>query len=655
LAPINSINGPYNFKHLPALAKIIADGKVEEFATEQLRLSRQFNVPLLKFLSQYSDIELIALSIASIEELLTYLANNDAANQIDHSLQKWISNQMEIVNKYDIVAEDVTLLNHVRGRVLKKFALKFFASTTSLYDLLDEIDDFILASTTAATNMLIKIFQQKIKEEEDFRSKLANAIPGFIYVFDLQEENILYANNKLEEILGYSSDKLLEVNNNFYKLITDEEHWRSLQKRRSEYASGNGSVKSHEVKFRDIKGNYKLLCLYETILKYDDTGRVKEIIGLAFDITHQKEISQALELREAQLLEAQSIAHIGSFDWDITGEKSTTNTPEIYKIFELEESGKFEKFMQHVHSDDIQKVEEALSKSFKTGVYECEYRYIKKGQEKMIWSRGVVTIVDSVPVRMIGTVQDVTAIKQIETQLTQKTLELENSNQNLQQFASVASHDLKEPLRKISFYSSKILLAERSQLSDTSSNSLNKIVESVGRMQRMIDDILEFSSIENNQKKEWISLELLLSDVKDFLSLSITNKKAEIISDGLPSAYVIAPLIRQMFQNLVGNALKFSKEDEPPVITITHAYVDTPTQAGINRQLEVCIADNGIGFDSEDSDKIFGLFHRLHGKSQFDGSGLGLSICKKIAEKHSGTITAQSSLNKGSTFIVRLS
>jgi len=210
-------------------------------------------------------------------------------------------------------------------------------------------------------------------------------------------------------------------------------------------------------------------------------------------------------------------------------------------------------------------------------------------------------------------------------------------------------------LRKISIYGSKVLTAEKDKLSESSYSALNKIFDSTGRMQRMIDDILQFSFIDGDQQKRQTNLEQLLAEVKELLSETIAAKKAEIITDGLPTVFVIAPQISQLLQNLIANALKFSKENEPPRITITHTFfIDKPAASVINRHVEICVSDNGIGFDEKDNEKIFGLFHRLHGKAKFEGTGLGLSICKKIVDKHSGTIIAKSKIGEGSQFTIQL-
>ena len=172
---------------------------------------------------------------------------------------------------------------------------------------------------------------------------------------------------------------------------------------------------------------------------------------------------------------------------------------------------------------------------------------------------------------------------------------------------------------------------------------------------KMIDDILQFSFIDGKQQKRETDLEELLSEVKELLSETIATKKAEIITDGLPCAFVVAPQISQLFQNLIANALKFSKENTVPRITITHAFLTvSPAVSEVTSKLQICIADNGIGFDDGDSEKIFGLFYRLKNKAQYEGTGLGLSICKKIVDKHAGTITAKSKIGEGSMFIIQL-
>jgi len=170
-------------------------------------------------------------------------------------------------------------------------------------------------------------------------------------------------------------------------------------------------------------------------------------------------------------------------------------------------------------------------------------------------------------------------------------------------------------------------------------------------MQTMIEEILDFSFITGGQQKQNTNLEEMIGEVKELLSESIQDKKAIITTDQLPVAFVIAPQIKQVFQNLISNALKFSKPDELPQINIKHTFeAEHPTTSSETRKLIVHIEDNGIGFNEKDQHKIFGVFYRLHNKSDFEGSGLGLSICQKIMENHGGSIKAASVPGKGSVF-----
>ncbi|WP_207494849.1 PAS domain-containing sensor histidine kinase [Aridibaculum aurantiacum] len=651
----NSSPGLYKYQHLPSFAQFILDGHLYQYSVQQLAYARQYDVPLLKFLSHYSDEELIEITITGITEILNYLAANNAAEFISISTERWLSNQLEIVGKYDITAEDLTLVPHVRGKSFKHYAFKFYNDPTQIEALLAEIDDFLMATTTTSANTYITIIKDQLHEQEEFRVKLSNALPGFIYVYDVHQEKQTFSNDKLGDLLGYSNEEVASISDNFYRSVIHPVDWEKAFTCRQSHSFVDGSICSFECRMRDTNGNYKWIRFYETSLRTETNGDIREIIGVAFDVTVEKETSEALATREDQLLEAQSIAQIGSFEWFIDGNKSTTNSPEIYKVFEMNELEKFEEFMQHVHRDDYKMVEDAINLSFQTGNYDCIFRYLRNCKEKVIWSRGLVTIEDGKPVKMIGTVQDITTIKRIEEELKQKTLELEKSNESLQKFAAITSHDLKEPLRKIGIFASKILKAEKDKLTEASHTSLQKIFQSIAHMQQMMEDILQFSFIDIHQEKTPTDLENVLSEVKEILSESIADKNAEITSDGLPIANVIAPQVSQLFQNLIANALKFSKPDEPPRITITHSFiVDKPAASTTRQFLEISIADNGIGFDDSDSEKIFGLFFRLHNKNQYEGSGLGLSICKKIVENHSGTITAKSTIGEGSKFIIQL-
>jgi signal transduction histidine kinase len=274
----------------------------------------------------------------------------------------------------------------------------------------------------------------------------------------------------------------------------------------------------------------------------------------------------------------------------------------------------------------------------------------------VIWSLGKVQFKNGQAVRMIGTVQDITKIKVIERELLEKTRQLEESNKSLQQFASVASHDLKEPLRKISMFADIVMEAEKESISQNSMDRLMRMQASSKSMMQMIQDILAFSMLEVKQQKEKISLDNLVKEIIDLLDERIKEKKAEIVYDHLPEVHVIPSQFRQMLQNLISNALKFSKKDVLPKIQIHCKWIHQPVEnlKSAWKYLQLTICDNGIGIEEEYLETIFDLFKRLHPKAEYEGSGLGLAITKRIVDNHEGKIEASSKQGEGTCFYITI-
>lgn len=244
-----------------------------------------------------------------------------------------------------------------------------------------------------------------------------------------------------------------------------------------------------------------------------------------------------------------------------------------------------------------------------------------------------------------------TRVKERTRELLAKNEELEARNLELQQFASVASHDLKEPLRKIQVFSSIILDRYLSHGSEAMSY-MNRIVESSRRMSGLINDLLDYSSLSITSLFQPTDLsEIILAILQD-LELSIREKDAIIEANDLPTIDAIPGQMRQVFQNLLSNALKFSRKDIRPVIGIyTELFTD---EASGKDMCRITVSDNGIGFDERYVNKIFTLFQRLNPREAYEGTGIGLAIAKKIIDNHSGTITARSAENEGAHFIITL-
>lgn len=247
-------------------------------------------------------------------------------------------------------------------------------------------------------------------------------------------------------------------------------------------------------------------------------------------------------------------------------------------------------------------------------------------------------------------------VKELNRQLLENIALLESANRDLDRFAFMASHDLQEPLRKIRTFSDLLFVKYQEMLDTSAINYITRIQNAAVRMQTLISDILAFSRI-NNEKDTFINynLNLIFQEVLDELDATIQEKSAHIHLTELPNIDVNPGLIRPLFFNLLSNALKYSKKEVPPVVHVRSEVISATTS---NKEpVQYCriyVQDNGIGFDQQYAEQIFDMFRRLHVHSEFEGTGIGLTLCKKIVEKHNGFISVQSKVNKGSNFIISL-
>jgi signal transduction histidine kinase len=248
-------------------------------------------------------------------------------------------------------------------------------------------------------------------------------------------------------------------------------------------------------------------------------------------------------------------------------------------------------------------------------------------------------------------------VAQRTAQLLLKNEELEGSNAELQQFASVASHDLQEPLRKIITFST-IIQEKHLHKTPEALMLMDKVMGSTMRMRNLIDDLLNYSRLSSAISFVPTDLNKVLKETLSDLELSIRESGATITADALPCAEVIPGQIRQLFQNILSNSLKFARKEAPPVVNIKAETINslslegTPVEEG--DFLRLSIADNGIGFNPVYAEKIFTIFQRLHGRSEYEGTGIGLAIVKKIVEKHNGLIAAKGKEGEGALFIIVL-
>jgi two-component system CheB/CheR fusion protein len=325
-----------------------------------------------------------------------------------------------------------------------------------------------------------------------------------------------------------------------------------------------------------------------------------------------------------------------------------------------------------LHPNDAERTWKVWRHSLQTGdFYEIEYRMRRyDGQYRWFLARAIpLKDPEGKIVKWFGTCTDIHDQKMISDILEQKVEErttelrkinaaLEVTNAELFQFASVASHDLKEPLRKIHMFSTLIKDRYLNEESNGAADYMNRIISSSARMTKLINDLLAFSRLSIQSLFEKTDLNQVVQEVLSDLELVITEKDACVEVQTLPVIDAVPGQLRQVFQNIISNALKFTSEGKTPHIVI-RSQIISAEETGLEDGMEgeyckIILSDNGIGFDEQHATKIFTIFQRLHGREKYEGTGIGLAITKKIIDKHNGLIYANSTHNEGSVFTIIL-
>jgi light-regulated signal transduction histidine kinase (bacteriophytochrome) len=251
----------------------------------------------------------------------------------------------------------------------------------------------------------------------------------------------------------------------------------------------------------------------------------------------------------------------------------------------------------------------------------------------------------------------VTQTVRAEEGLRQYAAKLERSNRELQDFASIASHDLQEPLRKIEAFGDRLVAKCADELSDTGRLYVDRMQDAAGRMRSLINDLLTYSRV-TTKARPFVPVELdrVAREVMSDLQVAIEQADARVELAELPVVEADPTQMRQLLQNLLSNALKFRRHGVRPEVHIAaRLYTGNRSAHKVARRLcDVSVADNGIGFKPDYAERIFGIFQRLHGRSEYPGTGIGLATCRKILERHGGAITASGEPGKGATFVFTL-
>ncbi len=397
--------------------------------------------------------------------------------------------------------------------------------------------------------------------------------------------------------------------------------------------------------------NYSLTPLH------DKDGKIYGVMNTAAEVTDLTISRQQTKDAEEKLRLAVDSADLGIYETNLLTQ-------------EVKTSGKFnqiwgttgdnitrEEIIQRLHPDDLKVREEAHAAAIDSGNISYETRVIAVNQP-LRWVKingKVMRNEQDIAVALLGIAQDITKEKLFTEQLTElvakQTKDLHRSNEDLLQFAHVVSHDLKEPVRKVNFFIGMLHENHGAMLDEKGKRYIEKIKHASERMALLIDGILNYSTINSSAYAiEKVDLNEIVENIKSDLELIINEKQAILIREELPFIEGVPVLIYQLFYNLISNSLKFSKAKEPPRVSISAHLFKKEDQDYIR----IVVRDNGIGIEAGDVERIFHAFKRLHAKDQYEGTGLGLALCKRIVDRHGGTIEVTGEKDKGCDFIVCL-
>lgn len=493
-----------------------------------------------------------------------------------------------------------------------------------------------------------KIAETALTESRNYLRTIIEAEPECVKLLDkngrLQEMNpaglaMIEADN-LAQVKGFS---VLDIINAPYREAFDR-----LTKDGFKGISG-----TLQFEITGFKGTRRWLETNSVPLRNGE-GEIISLLSVTRDISERKKSEENLVKSHERFINVSKATFDVVWDWDI-------NTRELYlgdgfnELFgyEIHDTRDFPSWSIHIHPDDREKViTERLNKIIHhdESNWKDEYRYIKAdGSIAYVSDRGILLRNETGTYRMIGAMQDITDVKQHELSITglndmlkQQANKLIVSNEELERFAYVTSHDLQEPLRMVTSFLQLLQKKYNNQLDETARKYINFAVDGAGRMRTLIHDLLEFSRISS------VASDPTLVNLNDVINKTRIALKAAVEQSGAVINVPFLPAIRgnqiqllQLFQNLIGNSIKY-KNGSSPVIDIS--YTESPVE------WEFCVADNGIGIDEKFHEKIFIIFQRLHNKKDYQGTGIGLAICKKIVEQHGGKIWVVSEIDRGSKF-----
>ncbi len=528
--------------------------------------------------------------------------------------------------------------------------------------------------------------EDAVRQSEERYRFLAETIPALVWS-NGPDGRTDYRNSRWTEYTGrppeaLDGDRAAEVVHPDDRERTADRWGRALEA---------GTKYQNELRLRRSDGAYRWF-LAQAVPMRDEAGRVARWFGTCTDIDDQKRLQ--LELRQSLDRFRALTEAIPQLVWttDPDGRVTFFNQRWVDYTAVTVDRWQDDGWRAVLHPDDADRMTNRWAEAVRTNAdwfaTECRLRRASDGQYRWHLAYAVpLRDADGRTVQWVGALTDIdsqrrqaeilerlvadrtaaltatnTAMQQevedrrrAEELVRATAVELGRSNEELEQFAYIASHDLQEPLRKIQAFGDRLRTRNRERLDDQGKDYLDRMLKAAARMRSLIEDLLSYSRVTTKgQPFARVDLNVIADGVLSDLETRIHETDAAVDVGPLPTIDADPTQLRQLLQNLIGNALKFHRPGVPPAVTVRAEVLPAEGDADAPPVCRLTVADNGIGFEEKYVDRIFQVFQRLHGRLEYEGTGVGLAICRKIAERHGGTITARSEPGVGATFTVTL-
>ena len=494
----------------------------------------------------------------------------------------------------------------------------------------------------------------ELLDKTDYLKKVINRSINGLYLYDFDNFINTYVNEEYTHITGYTLDDLLDIakSDKFLELFHSDDLDSVLEHMSDVQNSKEGEVFSLQYRFKNKNGGWVWCLSRDSVFSFHEDGRPKEMLGTFIDITTIIESEGVQKKLMTDFQNTFEMAAVGVAHVSLDGTWIKVNNKVCDILGYNREQLLSLTFQDITYPEDLDLDLENVSAliSGKIDEYDMEKRYIKSNGE-IIWANLTVSIVrtdDGSPDYFISVIEDISHRKAIEVNQVRLNDELKYTNDQLTRFAYSASHDMQEPLRKITSFSTSLLsrLGEK-ELDEKSRFELERISSASRRMKNMIQRLLDLSrSAHVKLNLQEVSTEELFQDAIDQLSVLCQETQAVINVNGSDRLVCDRSVISNVIENIIRNSIKYKSDSRAPVIDIN--VLDT------NAYSEITFKDNGIGFDNQFNKEIFEPFKRLVSNTEIDGTGMGLAICTQLITLHGGTINASGKEGVGSTFVIKL-